>query len=154
MHHIDLIGSTMASSSLNEAIPAHQPSYRIEAMAGAFEHFVVFACWWISGHYVAFQSTSNQWTMELHVKRASSLKEAIFGKGKWRKLAKTMTWTRVMYYFYWDSQGGMEIQLFPNSYDDEEGVTVTYRYFDDFRRWISAQIVVPDMTKRSCIYLN
>ena len=121
--------SILGSNYHNEAIPAKQPGYRIEAMAGAYEHFIVMACYWLANHYVAYQSMANQFYLSIHVKRARTLKDAIFGPGKWRKLRRTMPWTRIMSFLYWDSQG-MEIQLFPNSYPGEKGVTAIYRFFD------------------------
>ena len=129
-----------------------------EPMAGATVHLLLFACAWKAGYYVACQSTANQFTMEVYIKKSRNINQAMGKSGKWRKLAYQIPWTLVMYYLFYDPKG-VEIILMQNNYQDKDGVeekglTCAYRFFSNFRLWHYAQVDVPETDKWSSMYLN
>ena len=120
----------------------------------AFVHVLILACWWLENHYVAFQSTRDQYNMEVYVKAASSLYAAMSSTTAWAKQSYLMPWTQILSYFWWDSEG-FEAALWSNDYKGERGITIGYRWFQEYTRWYYAKLEVPGcIDKWSCMYLK
>ncbi len=115
----------------------------------AFVHIIMLACGWQEDAYVAFQSTENQYDMEVHIKKAKNLKKARTDKTKkWAKQAYTMPWTEILFWLWYDPTG-FEICLFSNDFQWETGITIAYRFLKNKTNWHYAKAVVPGMDKWS-----
>ena len=95
---------------------------------------------------MSVQSTNDQLMMQVYLKKAKNLKEAMFAKTPWVLQDYVMPWTAVLFYLWWDTTG-MEICLFSNDYKNEEGITAAYRFFEDHTRWIYSKVVIPGCDK-------
>ena len=108
----------------------------------AYVHVLILACIWQGSHYVANQSTASQFEMEVYLKEAANLDEAMNSPTKWIKQPYTIPWTKILSQFWWDTEG-FEIQLYSNDYEGEAGITAHYRYMAEFKKWYYARIMVP-----------
>jgi len=114
-----------------------------------FVHVLMMACAWNDGYYVAFQSTGSQYLMDVYMKKASNLEEALSNrKKKWVRQIYQMPWTAILQYLWWDTEG-MEMTLWRNTYRYESGLTVAYRFLAESSKWVYATVVVPNMDQRS-----
>ena len=92
--------------------------------------------------------------MEVYVKAASSLYAAMSSTTAWAKQSYLMPWTQILSYFWWDSEG-FEAALWSNDYKGESGITIGYRWFQDYTRWYYAKVDVPEcVDKWSCMISN
>ena len=78
------------------------------AAEGACVHVLVFSCDWKNGYYVAVQGTREQMTMEVHLKEAADLVEAITDNtNTWQQQNYRIPWTAVICqihpaYHFWE----------------------------------------------------
>jgi hypothetical protein len=120
----------------------------------AFIQFLIIACEWCENNYVAFRSTGTQWDMDVFLKPAASLFEAMTSTNPWIKKGYRMPWTQVLCYLWWDSEG-YEACLYENNFPGEIGtITMIWRFLADHTQWHKAKISVPDYSPWSCMYLN
>ena len=116
-------------------------------MVGNFEHILVLAAMWGGDdNYVAVYSTPSQWLLALWTKTAPNLCEAVWGKAKWKNTGTYVAWPKVLYWLYWDPDA-WEAQIFTNDNEGEIGVTIFYRYLNNFRRWTMARVSIPEIPK-------
>ena len=127
-----------------------QPIGKMEA----FVHVLILACYWLENQYVAFQSTRDQYNMEVYLKDASSLYAAMASTTAWAKQSYVMPWTEILYHLWWDSEG-FEAALWSNDYKGESGITIGYRWFQECTKWYYAKLEVPGcIDKWSRMYLK
>ena len=123
-------------------------------MAEAYIHYVIIACMWAAGHYATFRSTAQQYTMEVFLKPAETLSEAMSTAGEWIPQPYRMPWTQILYYLWWDSEG-YEACLYSNDFKGERGINVIYRFPAHPTQWHQANVDVPGYDpKWSCMYLK
>jgi hypothetical protein len=120
----------------------------------AFVHVLILACFWRKGHYAAFISTREQFEMEIYVKRASSLTEAMSDPASWIKQAYQIISSQLLYHLWWDTEG-FEMVLYSSDIPGESGTWVNYRWLAQNTTWYTANVVVALLQDAwSCMYLN
>ena len=70
-----------------------------------FVHVLMLACEWCHDHYLAVQSDSSQYYLDVYLKKASSIKDAMNSRKKWVKQKHRISWVSLMYYLAWDTTG-------------------------------------------------
>ena len=111
-----------------------------------FVGVIILPCWWADECYVAVQSTARHLWLDVFLKRASTLADALWSPRDWIKQPYGMPWVDLLTPWYVDNPG-VEIMLWRNDMPGERGVAVGWRYLDYPSKWIYATVIVPRMNK-------
>ena len=123
-------------------------------MANAHIHYVIIACMWVAGNYATFRSTAQQYDMEVLLKPAETLSEAMSTNGEWILQPYRMPWTQILSYLWWGPEG-YEACLYSADFKGERGINLIYRFLAQPTQWHQANIDVPGYDpKWSCMYLK
>ena len=107
-----------------------------------FVHVLMLESWWKKGFYAAFQSTRDHYVLDVYLKPAKSLKDALSSPGRWVKQTYQKLWVELIDPRFL-ARRGAEICLWTNNFKGEDGVTVGFRYLVDPMKWIYATISIP-----------
>ena len=116
---------------------------------------ILLECWWLPGSYAAFQSTPDNYTLDVYLKRARTIAKALTTTTRWAKQSYQMPWVDLIRSWY-QTHSGAEIVLWTNDNPRERGIKMAMRFLNVPMKWIYATIQVPGMTpaKMQLIYLE
>ena len=110
-----------------------------------FVGLVMLECWWLPGYYVAVQSTTNHYYLDVFLKKAATIAKALSSKTRWVQQNYQIPWVDLISPWFLEHRGA-EIVLWSNDFPGETGVTLGYRFLGYPSKWIYANVVVPHMT--------